>query len=98
MSKLKELKTSILADGIIDEQEVKQLREILYEDGKIDYEEAEFIFELKDAVSDKTNQERWKTFFINAISENYNQLGEAIISNNVYKGETLFIKAEKSEY
>ena len=67
MSKLKELKNSILADGIIDEQEVKQLREILYEDGKIDYEEAEFIFELNDAVSDKSNHESWKTFFIDVI-------------------------------
>lgn len=69
MSKLKELKNSILADGIIDEQEVKQLREILYEDGKIDYEEAEFIFELNDAVSDKSNHESWKTFFIDVISD-----------------------------
>ena len=36
MSNFDELKKSILADGIIDAQEVKQLREILYADGKID--------------------------------------------------------------
>jgi hypothetical protein len=41
MSKLLELKESILADGVIDEAEVKQLCEVLYFDGKIDKEEAE---------------------------------------------------------
>jgi hypothetical protein len=36
MSTLEELKSSILADGVIDEAEVKQVREALYADGKID--------------------------------------------------------------
>ena len=43
MSKLNELKKSILADGVIDEQEAKQLREVLYADGVIEKEEAEFF-------------------------------------------------------
>ena len=68
MSNLNELKKSILADGIIDEQEVKQLREVLYADGIIDKEEAEFLFELNDAVSGKENHESWETLFIEAIS------------------------------
>jgi uncharacterized tellurite resistance protein B-like protein len=65
---LKELKKSILADGVIDEVEVKQLREMLYADGKIDREEADFLFELNDAVSGKANHSDWETLFVEAIS------------------------------
>ena len=62
------LKKSILADGVIDEQEVKTLRKILYEDGKIDRKEANFLFELNDAVSGKSNHSSWKTLMVDAIS------------------------------
>ncbi|MDR1372363.1 MAG: TerB family tellurite resistance protein [Dysgonamonadaceae bacterium] len=68
MSTLKELKNSILADGVIDEAEVKQLREVLYADGKIDKEEADFLFELNDAVSGKANHSSWETLFVEAIT------------------------------
>ena len=68
MNNLSELKESILADGVIDEAEVKQLREVLYADGKIDKEEAEFLFELNDAVSGKDNHSSWETLFIEAIT------------------------------
>jgi len=68
MSNLNELKRSILADGIIDELEVKQLREVLYADGIIDEEEAEFLFELNDAVSGKKNHPSWGKLFIEAIT------------------------------
>lgn len=68
MKTLNELKKSILADGVIDEQEVKQLREVLYADGIIDKEEADFIFELNDAVSGKANHSSWEQLFIEAIS------------------------------
>jgi hypothetical protein len=69
MSVLNELKKSILADGVIDEPEVEQLRQVLYADGKIDKEEAEFLFELNDAVSGKANHSSWDTFFIESITE-----------------------------
>jgi hypothetical protein len=69
MSKLKDLKKSILADGVIDEIEVKQLCEVLYADGKIDKEEADFLFELNDAVSGKANHSSWETLFVEAILE-----------------------------
>lgn len=68
MSKLNELKKSILADGVIDEQEVKQLREVLYADGVIDKEEAEFLFDLNDAVSGKNNHPSWEALFVDAIT------------------------------
>jgi len=68
MSNLNELKKSILADGVIDEQEVNQLREVLYADGVIDKDEAAFLFELNNAVSGKENHPSWATLFIEAIT------------------------------
>ncbi|MDR0712693.1 MAG: TerB family tellurite resistance protein [Bacteroidales bacterium] len=68
MSTLNELKKSILADGVIDEAEVKQLREVLYADGVIDKEEAEFLFDLNNAVSGKNNHPSWQTLFTEAIT------------------------------
>jgi len=68
MSTLSELKKSILADGVIDEAEVKQLREILYADGKIDKEEAEFLFELNNAVSGEDNHPSWEALFVEALT------------------------------
>jgi hypothetical protein len=68
ISMLWELKKSIFTDGMIDETEVKQLREVLYADGKIDKEEADFLFELNDAVSGKANHSSWETLFVEAIS------------------------------
>jgi hypothetical protein len=50
MKTLAELKKDLLADGIIDAAEVAQLKEVLYADGIIDKEEADFLFELNDAV------------------------------------------------
>lgn len=68
MNKLRELKKSILADGMIEEHEVKQLREFLFSDGIIKKEEAEFLFELNDAVSGKNNHPSWDMLFVDAIT------------------------------
>jgi len=65
---LAELKAQILEDGVIDAQEVAQLKERLYADGIIDRAEAEFLFELNDAVSGKANDASWKALFVEAIS------------------------------
>ena len=65
---LAELKTQILEDGIIDGTEVAQIKERLYADGVIDREEAEFLFELNDAVSGKENDPGWTSLFVEAIS------------------------------
>ena len=66
---LQELKADLLADGIIDAEEVAKLKVILYADGIIDKEEAEFLFEINDAVTGKENDPAWETFFIQAISD-----------------------------
>ena len=66
---LQELKVDLLADGIIDAEEVSKLKGILYADGIIDKDEAEFLFEINDAVTGKENDPSWETFFIQAISD-----------------------------
>ena len=68
MKTLEELKKELLADGIIDAAEVKELEEVLYEDGVIDKDEADFLFELNNAVSGKENAPEWKDFFVKAIT------------------------------
>lgn len=80
MKSLEQLKKELLADGIIDANEVKEMESILYADGVIDTEEAEFLFEINDAVSGKENDNSWETLFINAITsyllEDENSPGE----------------------
>ena len=80
MKSLEQLKNELLADGIIDAAEVKELESFLYADGKIDSEEAEVLFEINNAVSGKRNDETWETLFIKAITsyllEDENSPGE----------------------
>ena len=68
MTKLEDLKISILADGKIDKDEVGLIIETIYADGKIDQEEADFLFDLNDAVSGKDNDPSWEECFVNAIT------------------------------
>ena len=63
-----ELKNQLLEDGIIDAQEVKTLESVIFEDGIVDKEEADFLFELNNAVSGKANAPEWKEFFVKAIT------------------------------
>ena len=67
MSTLEELKRDLLADGVIDAAEVARIKDVLYADGVIDKEEADFLFELNDAVSGKENAPEWEEFFTQAI-------------------------------
>ena len=69
MDKLETLKQEILADGRMDAAEVDRLKEMLYADGVIDKKEANFLFDLNDAVSEKENAASWSTLFITAISD-----------------------------
>ena len=66
---VQEFKAELLADGIIDAEEVAKLKEVLYADGIIDKEEADFLFELNDAVTGKANDASWEAFFIQAIAD-----------------------------
>jgi hypothetical protein len=68
MKTLEQLKNELLADGIIDANEVTELKEILYADGKIDKEEADLLFQINNAVSGKENDSSWESLFIDAIT------------------------------
>ena len=80
MKSLEQLKIELLTDGIIDAAEVLELESVLFADGKIDTEEAEFLFEINDAVSGKENDPSWVKLFIDAITsyllEDENSPGE----------------------
>lgn len=69
MKTLELLKAELLADGVIDAAKVKELKEVLYADGVIDKDEADFLFDLNDAVSGKDNDASWSDFFVQAISD-----------------------------
>jgi uncharacterized membrane protein YebE (DUF533 family) len=60
---------AILADGVIDDAEVTQLKKRLYADGTIDKEEAEALFTINDGVKGKNNSPAWKTLFAEAVCD-----------------------------
>ena len=69
MADLQKLKDLILADGIIDSDEVEKIKTVIFADGKIDSDEANFLFELNDAVSGKANAPAWKNLMVDAITK-----------------------------
>lgn len=64
---LKDLKKDIIEDGVVDAAEVAQMKTILLEDGVIDREEADFLFDVNDAVSGNDNAPEWADFFVESI-------------------------------
>ena len=70
---LSSIKAAILEDGIIDEAEVEMIRKVIYGTGgaggaAVERVEADFLFELNDAVSGKENHPSWKDLFVEALS------------------------------
>jgi hypothetical protein len=67
---------AILADGRIDNDEVKVLRRELWEDGKIDNEEVKFLIELRNTAQKKARaakarmNPKFEQLFFKAIAEN----------------------------
>jgi uncharacterized membrane protein YebE (DUF533 family) len=71
---LASLGKAILTDGIIDADEVKMVRTVIYGSGggaggKVSRAEADFLFELNDAVSGKRNTPLWKKLFVEALTK-----------------------------
>jgi hypothetical protein len=65
---------AILADGKIDDDEVKVLRKELYADGKIDKEEVKFLIELRNVAQKKAKggeiNANFEKLFFKAIEDN----------------------------
>ncbi|QDU93851.1 tellurite resistance TerB family protein [Lignipirellula cremea] len=65
---LNELEKEIVADGVVDADEVARIRGVLFDDGQIDRAEADFLFNVNDAVSGAANAASWQTLFVEAIT------------------------------
>ena len=65
---------ALLADGQIDDTEVKVLKKELYADRKIDREEVEFLIELRNTAQKKAKgvelNANFEKFFFKAIEDN----------------------------
>jgi len=71
---------AILADGKIDEAEVKVLQRELWADGKITAKEVEFLIELRNTAQKKAKNDplnpKFENLFFKAIQENVLRDGE----------------------
>jgi hypothetical protein len=71
---------ALLADGKIDDTEVKLLRKELYADGKIDKEEVEFLIDLRNTAQKKAKggalSAKFEQFFFKAVQDNVLEDGE----------------------
>ena len=68
--------SAFLADGVIDDTEVKILKKELWADGKIDKDEVEFLIDLRNLAQKKAKAKKKKLksafekLFFKAIEEN----------------------------
>ena len=66
--------SAFLADGVIDDTEVKILKKELWADGKIDQDEVEFLIDLRNLAQKKAKKGKLKSafekLFFKAIEEN----------------------------
>jgi uncharacterized membrane protein YebE (DUF533 family) len=70
---------AILADGRIDESEVKMLRKHLWADGKIDMEEVQFLIDLRNIAQKKAKARKGR------MNPKFEQLFFKAIEGNVLK-------------
>ena len=87
---------TLLADGKIDDDEVKALRKELWEDGKIDMEEVKFLIELRNAAQKKAKAKKeevnpkFTALFFKAIEENVLKDGKIDAAEAGWLREMLF--------
>jgi hypothetical protein len=96
---LSSIKDSILEDGIIDAEEVAMLDKVIYGAGgaggaTVDRAEANFLFELNDAVTGKENDASWSKFFVEAIASHVLEDEESPGEIDEAEGDWLISKIE----
>ena len=93
-------KQALLADGKIDDAEVKILSKILYADGVIDKEEVEFLIELRNEAKESTPA--FTKFFFKAIKDNVLADGSIDVEEAGWLRKMLFadgkIDADEKEF
>ena len=81
---------ALLADGVIDDTEVKVIKKELYADGKIDQKELEFLIDLRSAAQKKAKgaplSSAFENLFFKAVQDNV--LADGIITAK----ETAFLR------
>ena len=81
---------AFLADGVIDEMEVKVIKKELYADGKIDQKELEFLIELRSAAQKKARgtplSAQFENMFYKAVHDN------VLADGNISAKETAFLR------
>ena len=69
MSNLNQLYNDVVADGVIDSDEVSAIEKAIYADGQIDSEEADFMFRVNDVVTGQANDAGWAALFVRSITD-----------------------------
>ncbi|MBD5191348.1 MAG: YqhA family protein [Bacteroidales bacterium] len=67
MEDLNKLKKRLIADGNLNDEDVQELREALFEDG-MTMEKGDFLYSLKESINTKRVSPQFKTLFIDAIT------------------------------
>jgi uncharacterized membrane protein YqhA len=65
---LTQLRKTIFANGNIDAEDVRKLREAMFSDEGMDRRKADFLFEVKDTVAKEKQHATFKNLFIEAIT------------------------------
>jgi hypothetical protein len=87
---------TLLADGKIDDDEVKALRRELWEDGQIDQDEVRFLIDLRNAAQKKAKSRKeevnpkFMAMFFKALEENVLRDGTIDASEAGWLREMLF--------
>jgi len=81
---------ALLADGVVDEAEVKVLKKELYADGKIDKKEVEFLIDLRASAQKRARGEplsiAFENLFYKAVQEN------VLADGNINAKEVTFLR------
>jgi hypothetical protein len=96
---LEELKNDVIADSVVDADEVEQLRKRIFDDGIINGQEAEFLFEVNEAVSDAGNDPSSKSLFVEALTSHVLEYDESPGEIDELKAAWLVMRIEgKQQY
>jgi sigma-B regulation protein RsbU (phosphoserine phosphatase) len=88
------MKGKVLAEGLIDEAAVDQIRRVIYGSGgssgaAIDRKEGQLLFDLNDATTGQPNHASWKTLFVEALTRHV--IDDAVSPGEVNEEEAFWL-------
>lgn len=66
---LSALVESIIADGVVDDQEALDFETQVYLDGEVERDEADAAFAINNAVSGAANSPEWERVFVRVVTD-----------------------------